>query len=390
MKSYLRHLECTYCGRIASASQLQGVCPVCGKVLYARYDLEGVKKHLTKDELALRPASMWRYYELMPIINPENVVSLGEGMTPLIKAERLGKSLQCSNLMIKEEGLNPTGTFKARGLSAAVSKAKELGVKEMVMPSAGNAGAAVAAYAAKADIGVHVFLPYEIPQINKVECLAYQAQCYYVQGNIADAGKAAEESSKGKNWFSVSTLKEPYRVEGKKTMGIEVAEQLGWSVPDAIIYPTGGGTGILGMWKAFDELEQLGWIGGKRPKMICVQSTGCAPVVKAFNEKKEYTEPWVDAHTVATGLNVPAPFADYLILKVLYDSGGFAVAVTDEEIIEAVHELAYLEGIFACPEGAATLAGLKHLLSQGFLKHEETIVLFNTGSGLKYPELMTV
>lgn len=310
-------------------------------------------------------------------------------MTPLIRAERLGKRLQCSNLMIKDEGLNPTGTFKARGLSVAVSKAKELGVREMVMPSAGNAGAALAAYAAKAGMIAHVFLPTDTPQINKLECLAYQAQCYYVQGNIADAGRAAQETSKDKDWFSVSTLREPYRVEGKKTMGIEVAEQLGWSVPDAIVYPTGGGTGILGMWKAFDELKQLGWIGGKLPKMISVQSAGCAPIVKAFDGRRKSAEPWLDAQTIATGLKVPSPFADYLILKVISDSRGTAIAVTDEEIIQAVQEMAHLEGIFTCPEGAATLAGLKRLLVQGFLKSTETIVLFNTGSGFKYPELMS-
>jgi len=332
---------------------------------------------------------MWRYYELMPVINPENVVTLGEGMTPLIGAKRLGKSLGCSNLMIKEEGLNPTGTFKARGLSVAVSKAKELGVRDMVMPSAGNAGSALAAYAAKAGMRAHVFLPDDTPEMNKLECIAYQAQCCYVQGNIADAGRAAEENGRGKDWFSVSTFKEPYRVEGKKTMGIEVAEQLGWSIPDAIIYPTGGGTGILGMWKAFDELEQLGWIGEKRPKMICVQSTGCAPIVKAFSEGSKFAESWLDAQTIATGLKVPSPFADYLILGVISDSEGTAVAVTDTEIIEAVQEIAHLEGILACPEGAATLAGLKHLLAQGFLNRTEKIVLFNTGSGLKYPELVS-
>ena len=389
MKSYLSHLECTYCGRVASANQLQNVCSTCGKVLYPRYDLEGVKKVLSREDITLRPASMWRYYELMPVINPENVVTLGEGMTPLIEAKRLGKSLGCSNLMIKEEGLNPTGTFKARGLSVAVSKAKELGVRDMVMPSAGNAGSALAAYAAKAGMRAHVFLPDDTPEMNKLECIAYQAQCCYVQGNIADAGRAAEENGRGKDWFSVSTFKEPYRVEGKKTMGIEVAEQLGWSIPDAIIYPTGGGTGILGMWKAFDELEQLGWIGEKRPKMICVQSTGCAPIVKAFSEGSKFAESWLDAQTIATGLKVPSPFADYLILGVISDSEGTAVAVTDTEIIEAVQEIAHLEGILACPEGAATLAGLKHLLAQGFLSHTEQIVLFNTGSGLKYPELVS-
>ena len=390
MKSYLSHLECTHCGRVAPANQLQNVCSACGKILYPRYDLEGVKKVLSREDIALRPANMWRYYELMPVINPENVVTLGEGMTPLIEAKRLGKSLGCSNLMIKEEGLNPTGTFKARGLSVAVSKAKELGVRDMVMPSAGNAGSALAAYAAKAGMGAYVFLPDDTPEMNKLECIAYQAQCCYVQGNIADAGRAAEENSRGKDWFSVSTLKEPYRVEGKKTMGIEIVEQLGWSMPDAIIYPTGGGTGILGMWKAFDELEQLGWIGKKRPKMICVQSTGCAPIVKAFNEGSKFAEPWPDAQTIATGLKVPSPFADYLILGVISDSKGTAIAVTDTEIIEAVQEIAHLEGILVCPEGAATLAGLKHLLAQGFLNCTERIVLFNTGSGLKYPELVSV
>ncbi len=389
MKSYLSHLECSRCGQHYSASKPHNVCPACGKVLLARYDLVALKQAFSRDELSHRPASMWRYYELMPVSQQQNVVSLGEGMTPLLKAERLGESLGCDSLFIKDEGTNPTGTFKSRGLSAAVSKAKELGIKSMVMPTAGNAGSALAAYAARAGIEAHVFMPDDTPAMNKVECLTYGAHCYFVKGNISDAGKAARESGQGKGWFDASTFKEPYRVEGKKTMGIELAEQLGWSMPDAIIYPAGGGTGLVGIWKAFDELEALGWLKGKRPRMIAVQSAGCAPIVSAFSRKREFAEAWTNPATIATGLKVPAPFADYLILKVLYDSQGTAVAASEEQIVAAIKEMARLEGVLACPEGAATLAALKYLLGQGFLSPKETIVLLNTGSGLKYPEVIS-
>jgi threonine synthase len=387
MKSLLDHLQCTACGRRHSADELHTVCPHCGKVLFARYDLDAAKG-LSPQALNGRPSTMWRYGELMPVRQEANIVTLGEGMTPLLRASRLGRRYGFEELFIKEEGLNPTGSFKARGMSAALSRAIELGVTRVAAPSAGNAAGALAAYGAAAGIETFVFIPADAPEINKIESYVCGARVYLVKGLISDAARIVQEAGPKRGWFDVSTLKEPYRVEGKKTMGLELAEQFNWQLPDAIIYPTGGGTGIIGMWKAFEELEQLGWIDAKRPKMISVQAAGCAPIVKAFLEHKSESELCKDAQTIAAGLRVPHPFADYLILRAIGESGGTAIAVSDAEIISAMYELARTEGVFACPEGAATVAAFKHLAASGFLHPEERVVLFNTGAGLKYAELV--
>ncbi len=392
MKSYLSHLECTDCGKTYSAEEIHTTCPACGKVLFAHYDLDAARKHFSKDDLLRRAGNMWRWFELMPVRDERNVITLGEGYTPLLPTRALGRKFGAANLYIKEEGLNPTGSFKARGLSAAVSKAKELGVRAIGMPSAGNAGAALAAYGARAEIDVYVFIPEDTPDMMKREALVYGAHVYLVKGLINDAGKIVHDNAGARGWFDVSTLKEPYRAEGKKTMGFEIAEQFDWELPDAILYPTGGGTGIVGMWKAFDELETLGWIGSKRPKMISVQAEGCAPIVKAFHDGARHAELWhaSRAHTIAPGIRVPVAIADYLMLDAMRASGGTGVMVSDAEILKAMHEIARLEGIFAAPEGAATHAGYQKLIESGFLKPEEKVVLFNTGSGLKMPELVQI
>ncbi len=389
MKSFLDHLECTHCGKTYSAQELHTTCPACGKVLFARYDLAAARAQLTPDLARRRPGNMWRWFEVMPVRDEANVVTLGEGATPLLPAPNLGRAFGATRLYIKEEGLNPTGSFKARGLSAAVSKAKELGVKAIGMPSAGNAGSALAAYGARAGMSIYVFIPQDTPGVIQREGFVYGAHVYLVKGLISDAGKIVREQAGAHGWFDVSTLKEPYRAEGKKTMGYELAEHLNWELPDAILYPTGGGTGIVGMCKAFDEMEQLGWIGVRRPKMISVQAEGCAPIVRAFHAGQRHAEPWENAHTLAPGIRVPAAIADYLMLDALRATGGTGVTVSDREIMSAVYEMARLEGIFAAPEGAATFAGYKKLIESGFLKPEETVVLFNTGTGLKTPELLT-
>ncbi len=383
----LTHLECTACGRIADAGRLQTTCPACGKVLYARYDLEAARRLLPREALKDREPTMWRYREVLPVRDPAHIVSLGEGFTPLLHARRAAQELGCSRLYVKEEGLNPTGTFKARGQSAAVSMALELGAKALAIPSAGNAGGAMAAYAARAGLPAYVFMPVDAPESTMAECALYGARLYLVKGLINDAGKIVREGTARHGWFDVSTLREPYRQEGKKTMGYELAEQLGWTLPDAIIYPTGGGTGIVGMWKAFDEMEQLGWIDRRRPKMIAVQAAGCAPIVRAFERGERHAALWQHAHTVAGGMRVPVAIGDYLILDAIRQSGGTALTVTDEELLADMHELARSEGISAAPEGAATLAAVRHLLRQGFLKPDERIVLFNTGAAWKYQEL---
>jgi len=388
LKSYLDHLECTNCGKTYSAEEIHTTCPACGKVLYARYDLDAAHKHFNRDDLLRRAGNMWRWFELMPVRDERNVVTLGEGYTPLLPARALGQHFGATQLYIKEEGLNPTGSFKARGLSAAVSKAKELGVRAIGMPSAGNAGAALAAYGARAGMSISVFIPEDTPEMMKREGFVYGAHVYLVKGLINDAGKIVRDNAAARGWFDVSTLKEPYRAEGKKTMGFEIAEQFGWELPDALLYPTGGGTGIVGMWKAFEELEALGWIGSKRPKMISVQAEGCAPIVKAFHDGARYAELWHNAHTIAPGIRVPVAIADYLMLDTMRASGGTGVTVSDAEILEAMYEIARGEGIFTAPEGAATYAGYKKLIESGFLKPEEQVVLFNTGSGLKTPELV--
>lgn len=388
MRSYLSHLECTCCAKTFSAEEVHSTCPSCGKVLFARYDLGRARRRLSPKDLLGRPGNMWRWFELLPVRQEQNIITLGEGYTPLLHAAALGKQFGAPNLYIKEEGLNPTGSFKARGLSAAVSRAKELGIRAMAIPSAGNAAAALAAYGSKAGIDVHVFMPEDVPEVMRRECLIYGAHVYLVKGLINDAGRIMREKAGSQGWFDVSTFKEPYRVEGKKTMGLELAEQFNWRLPDAIIYPTGGGTGIVGMWKAFGELEAMGWIDSKRPRMIAVQAEGCAPIVKAFSQGMSRADPWPNAHTIASGIRVPVAIADYLILEVIRASGGLAIAVSDQEILEALQEMARLEGIFAAPEGAATYAAYKKCLAQGFLQPEESVVLFNTGSGLKTPELV--
>jgi threonine synthase len=330
---------------------------------------------------------MWRYRELLPVVEDQNIITLGEGFTPILRLRRIGDELGLQNLYLKDESQIPTGSFKARGLSVAISKAKELGITKIVLPTAGNAGSAAAAYGARASVEVHVFAPKETPEVNRKEIVAYVAELHLVDGLISDAGKMVTELKDKNGWFDVSTLKEPYRVEGKKTMGFELAEQLHWILPDAIVFPTGGGTGVIGIWKAFGELEALGWISDKKPKMFVVQSSGCAPLVKAFEEQKGESTFWQDAQTIAAGLCVPKAFADRLILKVIRESGGGAVEVADGEIMESVRELAQKEGILVCPEGGATVAALKHLKERRLISEKETIVVFNTGSALKYMHL---
>ena len=389
MKSYLTHLECTACGLLHDSRELQTICTACSKVLYPRYDLAAAKSEISPKDLVYRDQTMWRYFEVLPVLDPQNVTTLGEGGTPLLRTQKLAGTLGCTNLYIKDEGQNPTASFKARGMAAAVSKAKELGAMRVMVPSAGNAAGAMAAYAARAGIEAHLFMPKTTPNSNILESGITGAQVELVDGHIGDAGRIARERAVRVPIFDMSTMKEPYRVEGKKTLGYEIAEALGWRLPDVIIYPTGGGTGLLGMWKAFGEMEELGWLQGRhRPRMIAVQAEGCAPVVKAFHKGAVQCEPWENAQTIATGLRVPSPYADYLILQCLRESGGTAMTVTDDEALAAVPEMASTEGIFPCPEGAATLAALKKLLMDKTVDKDECIVLLNTGTGLKYLDVL--
>jgi threonine synthase len=383
--SYIKDLSCTSCGKSFNPEQIQTYCAECNQPLLANYDLLSIKNKLDRDSVSQRPKGMWRWSELLPVSYQDNIVSLGEGDTPLLRLGHLGRDLGLTNLYIKEEGLNPTGSFKARGISSAVSKAKELGVKKIVIPSAGNAGGALAAYAARAEIDALIYMPDSSPQSNIIESRITGASVVLVNGLINIAGKCAEQKSTSEGWFNMSTFKEPYRVEGKKIMGYEIAESLNWKLPDVIIYPTGGGTGLVGMWKAFIELEELGWLESKTmPRMIAVQADGCAPVVKAISTNRHVCDVWEDAHTIATGLCVPKSFADRIILKYIRESNGTAVSISDDEITEAQSRLAQKEGLFSCPEGAATLAGLDKLIQQGSIHRDETIIIFNTGSGLKY------
>ena len=388
MKSYLTHLECTYCGIELSADEPHRTCPDCGKVLYPRYDLQSASAALKREDLKERPPNMWRYFEVMPVLDEANVVTLGEGFTPIFKTDRLATDTGCSSLYIKDEGLNPTASFKARGLGAAVSKAKELGITRLTMPSAGNAAGAMTAYAAKAGMEAYVFMPKDAPEANRVEVEVTGANLELVDGFITDAGRISAQRAEELGLFDVSTLREPYRVEGKKTMGYEIAEQMGWTLPDVILYPTGGGTGIVGMWKAFSEMEAMGWIDSKRPKMFAVQSEGCAPIVRAFNEGTEFAEPWENPETLAAGIRVPAAIGDYLILQSLRESGGGAITVSEAEILSDLRAVASLEGMFICPEGAAIVAALRKLLADGTLSPDESILLLNTGSGLKYLDMI--
>ena len=380
------HLECGACGLRHEAQRLHNLCSQCGKPLLVRYDLERAARSLTKDSLKGRQPDLWRYREVLPVENEANVVSLGEGFTPLLHASRLGSQIGLPGLFIKDEGQNPTQSFKARGMTAAVSMAKELGVQKLAVPSAGNAAGALSAYAARAGMEAHIFMPKDTPRANVIECEQTGAHVTLMDGLITDCGAEVGRRKEAEGWFDVSTLKEPYRIEGKKTMGYELAEQFDWQLPDVIVYPTGGGTGLIGMWKAFDEMEQMGWIGSKRPRMVTVQAAGCAPIVKAFEEGKRFADEFPNAHTTASGLRVPKAIGDFLIIDALRASGGTAIAVTDEELIEATKEIGAAEGIFCAPEGAACLPALKKMMNQGSVKADERVVLFNTGSGVKYLE----
>ena len=387
MSSYLTHLECGYCAKEYPADQLWNLCTECGKPLLARYDLAKIRDAVSRDDLRHRAPNLWRYAEVLPVRDERYRLCLGEGWTPLIHAKRLGQTLDFPNLFIKEEGVNPTTSFKARGLSVAVSRAYELGVTAVSIPSAGNAAGAMSAYAALAGLESHVFMPKDVPHPFIAECKALGATVNLVDGLITDCGKIAAEGVKRYGRFDISTLKEPYRLEGKKTMGYELAEQMNWQLPDVVIYPTGGGTGLIGMWKAFDEMEALGWIGSKRPRMVTVQSDGCAPMVRAFHAGTEFAEPWEDAHSVADGLRVPAAVGDFLILRTLRESNGNAVSVEDGMMLENANLIGKSEGLFVSPEGGATLAAFRMLRELDWIADHETVVLFNTGSGHKYAHL---
>src|SRR6185437_11675525 len=380
------HLECGLCGLEHEAHRLHNVCTACGKPLLVRYDLERAAVTLRKETLPSRRPDLWRYREVLPLENDNHIVSFGEGWTPLLRANRLARRVGIQDLYIKDESQNPTQSFKARGMATAVSMAKELGAAKLAVPSAGNAAGALAAYAARAGLECFIFMPRDTPRANVIECEQTGAHVTLMDGLITDCGAEVGRRKEAEGWFDVSTLKEPYRVEGKKTLGYELAEQLDWELPDVIIYPTGGGTGLIGMWKAFDEMEQMGWIGSKRPRMVTVQASGCAPIVTAFEKGERFAAEFPNAHTTASGLRVPKAIGDFLIIDALRASGGTAVAVSDQELIDATKEIGAAEGIFCAPEGAACLPALKKLLADGSVKPNEQLVLFNTGSGVKYVE----
>jgi threonine synthase len=380
------HLECAACHLRYEARRLHNLCTECGKPLLVRYDLANAARTLTRESLAARRGDLWRYREVLPVENDENIVSLGEGWTPLLPAARLGKKVGIDKLFIKDESQNPTQSFKARGMSAAVSMAKELGAQKLAVPSAGNAAGALAAYAARAGLECFIFMPRDTPSANVVECEQTGATVTLMDGLITDCGAEVGRRKEAEGWFDVSTLKEPYRVEGKKTLGYELAEQLDWTLPDVIIYPTGGGTGLIGMWKAFDEMEQMGWIDSKRPRMVTVQASGCAPIVRAFEDGKRFADEFPNASTVASGLRVPKAIGDFLILDAIRESGGTALAVSDDELIAATREVGASEGVFCAPEGAACLPALRQLIAAGQVAANESVVLFNTGAGVKYLE----
>lgn len=385
IKSYLTHLECPECGKHFSADELQTICTDCNSPIFACYDLESLKGSLTKEEIRLRPKGIWRWAELLPVRKPSFRITLGEGDTPLLEAPRLAQSLGLQNLLVKDEGLNPTGTFKARGLQMAVARAVELGVREFVIPTAGNAGGALAAYAARCGVRAHVYMPKDAPRSTMEEVKSYGMELTLVDGLINDAGRMAKADAAREGWFDVSTFKEPYRPEGKKTMGLELAEAYGWNLPDVIIYPAGGGTGLVGMWRAFEQLEALGWTSGsKRPRFVAVQPDGCAPIVRAFQQGAERVTFWENAQSIAGGIRVPGVFADRPILRLLRQSEGVALSVSDEEMIDFHKRLATEDGILASFESAATAAALARLVNQKWIRPEEKVVIFSTASGLKY------
>lgn len=386
--TFAKEILCPRCDRRFRCGEILNLCS-CGSPLLVQYDLEKLKQHVKPSDLARRAPTLWRYREFLPVRDEDHIVTLGEGFTPLLEARELARELKLEKVWIKDEARNPTGSFKDRGLSAAVSMAKELGINKVAIPSAGNAGGSLAAYAARAGIEAHVFMPKDTPRANIIEVQKYGARLTLVDGLISDCGRIIAEQKEREGWFDLSTLKEPYRVEGKKTMGFEIAEQLAWQLPDVIIYPTGGGTGLIGMWKAFKELGEIGWIGKKRPRMVTVQATGCAPIVRAFGEGKEKAEPWTDAHTVAAGLRVPQAVADFLMLRVLRESSGTALSVSDDEMLAEIPRIGALEGLFFCPEGAATVAALRRLADRNWIRPDDQVLIFNTASGLKYLDSYT-
>lgn len=387
--SYVSHLYCPKCAQKYDVIEIHQLC-VCGSPLLVSYELELLKKELKPKDLIGREATLWRYHELLPVQHEENVVTLGEGMTPLITMPSLGRDMSIRNLYMKDEGIIPTGTFKARGAAVGVSKAKELGVQVLAMPTNGNAGAAWSLYAARAGIKASIVMPVEAPQITRKECAISGSSLYLVNGLISDAGKIVGKAVKQFDWFDASTLKEPYRIEGKKTMGLEIAEQMGWKMPDVILYPTGGGVGLIGIYKALMELQALGWVSGRLPRLVAVQATGCAPIVKAWEEKKTVSEFWPDSSTVAFGINVPKALGDFLVLDVVYKTEGCAIAIDDQSTLNEINKIAAMEGAFICPEGASAFVAARRLRENGWLKENETVVVLNTGTGLKYPEVVNV
>ena len=385
---FVSHLECAACNRQYEAGRLWNLCTACGKPLLVRYDLKRAAVAIDRSRLGDGRSGLWRYRALLPVADDANIVSLGEGWTPMLRAERLGKSLGMSALYIKDESVNPTQSFKARGMTAAVSMAKELGVSKVAVPSAGNAGGALAAYAARAGMEAHIFMPADTPRAFIVECTRLGAHVTLIDGLITDCGAEVARRKDAEGWFDVSTLKEPYRVEGKKTLGYELAEFFEWTLPDVIVYPTGGGTGLIGMWKAFDEMEEMGWIDSRRPRMISVQASDCAPIVRAFEAGERHADLFPDARTCASGLRVPKAIGDFLILDAVRQSGGRALAVSDGELLEGVGEIGRAEGVLAAPEGGACVPALRELLRSNAVGPDERVVLFNTGSGIKYLEAL--
>jgi threonine synthase len=386
VSSFATHLECSRCQEDFPVDQIQQVCKSDGGPLLVRYDLRRVRDSVTKDALRERPATLWRYRELLPHEDPSHAVSLGETQTPLLETPSLGERIGIPRLRVKDEGLLPTGTFKARGAAVGVTRAVELGVKTLALPTAGNAGAAWAAYGARAGVRVVVVMPETTPDVIIRETSAYGADVYLVAGSIADAGAVVKKVCAARGWYDASTLREPYRIEGKKTMGFELVEQLGWRVPDVIIYPTGGGVGLIGMWKAFDELRAIGWLDGKQPRFVVVQAEGCAPIVRAFLDGRPESEPWSDPRTFAAGIRVPKALGDFIVLKALRQTDGTALAVSESEIADSMRSATEAEGILVCPEGGAAVAGTANLRRDGWIREDEDVVIFNTGSGLKYAE----
>ncbi|MCM3784727.1 threonine synthase [Neobacillus mesonae] len=386
--SYLSHLECPKCGLIYHTTGVQQLCS-CGSPLTARYDLESLKKEWTPDSLQGREMNLWRYHELLPVREPEHVITLGEGMTPLLRMPSLGMDMAIPHLYMKDEGLTPSGSFKARGAAVGVSKAKELGVSKFAMPTNGNAGAAWSLYAARAGIQATIVMPVDAPSITRNECIAAGADLYLVNGLISDAGKIVADKVKTEGIYDASTLKEPYRIEGKKTMGLEIVEQMGWTMPDVILYPTGGGVGLIGIYKGLMELQELGFISGRLPKLVAVQAAGCAPIVRAWEQNADESEFWANSETIAFGINVPKAIGDFMVLDAIYKTGGAAIAVSEEDILIEQRRAAQLEGSFVCPEGAAAFAAARILRANGWIEDNEKVVVLNTGSGLKYPETIT-